>query len=232
MELVCQLRSLARPRTGSREKWVPASGIKLMLWPPHWGGVPARSGRSPGHGRPEADGRSRLRSSCTTPSQSSGMTGREWPLRWRYDFGSMNSTRLPVYHRLDLRITRRFDVGRGVLDVYLDLFNAYNQQNLRSFDYSTELIDQELRYVRYPDEELLPFLPSLGLRWEFWRCRPRRPSSASGTLSGASGTSPGRRPRPDHGLRARPTILEEHRISGQDALGEPSSLSTSKWMTA
>jgi len=93
--------------------------------------------------------------------------GSDWPLRWREAFGPMNSIRLPTYHRLDLRVTRRFDVGRGVLDVYIDLFNAYNQQNLRSFDYSTDLINGELRYIRSPDEELLPILPSLGLRWLF-----------------------------------------------------------------
>ena len=93
--------------------------------------------------------------------------GTEWPWRWRTEYGAMNSIRLPVYHRLDLRVTRRFDVGRGVLEVYIDLFNAYNQQNLRSFDYRTRWIDQELRYVQFPDEELLPILPSLGLRWQF-----------------------------------------------------------------
>jgi hypothetical protein len=93
--------------------------------------------------------------------------GSQWPLRWKEDFGPMNSIRLPTYHRLDLRVTRRFDVGKGFLDVYLDLFNAYDQQNLRSFDWGVRDINGALVYVRYPDEELLPILPSLGLRWEF-----------------------------------------------------------------
>mgnify|MGYP000452873605 CR=1 FL=1 len=51
--------------------------------------------------------------------------------------------------------------------VYLDLFNAYNQSNLRSYDYGTRVFENDFKYVRYPDEELLPFLPSIGLRWEF-----------------------------------------------------------------
>jgi outer membrane receptor protein involved in Fe transport len=93
--------------------------------------------------------------------------GTQWPLRWKEDFGPMNSVRLPTYHRLDLRVTRRFDVGKGVLDLYVDVFNAYDQQNLRSFDYGVRSINGRVMLVRYPDEELLPILPSLGLRWEF-----------------------------------------------------------------
>jgi hypothetical protein len=88
-------------------------------------------------------------------------------LLWREEFGSLNSSRLPAYHRLDLRVTRRFQLQRGNLDLYLDLFNAYNQANLRSFDYGARVIGNDFKYVRYPDEELLPFLPSIGFRWEF-----------------------------------------------------------------
>jgi hypothetical protein len=88
-------------------------------------------------------------------------------LRWREEFGKLNSERLPAYHRLDLRVTRSFAVGRGSLDVYLDLFNAYNQQNLRAYEYGTTMVGEELKWVRFPDEELLPFLPSIGFRWEF-----------------------------------------------------------------
>jgi len=87
--------------------------------------------------------------------------------RWREEFGAYNSDRLPAYHRLDLRVTRNFAVGEGSLDVYLDFFNAYNQQNLRSYEYQTRFIGEEFKWVRIPDEELLPFLPSLGFRWEF-----------------------------------------------------------------
>jgi hypothetical protein len=89
------------------------------------------------------------------------------PLRWRKEFGDFNSDRLPAYHRLDLRVTRSFQVGRGTVDVYLDLFNAYNQQNLRSFEYGTDVVDGVLKWKRWPDEELMPLLPSIGFRWEF-----------------------------------------------------------------
>ncbi|MBT8398157.1 MAG: TonB-dependent receptor plug domain-containing protein [Gemmatimonadetes bacterium] len=94
-------------------------------------------------------------------------TGGTNSLRWREEFGGWNSDRLPAYHRLDLRVTRQFRVKNGRLDLYLDLFNAYDQQNLRSFEYGTDVVGSDLKWVRWPDEELLPFLPSIGFRWEF-----------------------------------------------------------------
>ena len=93
--------------------------------------------------------------------------GLESNLRWREEFGALNSVRLPAYHRLDLRVTRRFALRQGTLDVYLDLFNAYDQSNLRSYNYATWVIGDEVKWVQLPKDELLPFLPSLGLRWEF-----------------------------------------------------------------
>ena len=93
--------------------------------------------------------------------------GTLWPMRWRQEFGALNSARLPAYHRLDLRVNRSFQLKRGRLDVYLDLFNAYNQENLRSYGYQLRTIRDRLRYVRYGDETLLPILPSIGFRWEF-----------------------------------------------------------------
>lgn len=93
--------------------------------------------------------------------------GENWPLHWREQFGPLNSHRLPAYHRLDLRATRRFEFERGALDVYLDLFNAYDQTNLRSYDYYLDERGGRLMHIEIPDEELLPILPSLGFRWEF-----------------------------------------------------------------
>jgi len=93
--------------------------------------------------------------------------GENWPLGWKQEFGPMNSDRLPAYHRLDLRATRRFELRRGTLDVYVDLFNAYNQTNLRSWDYDLRAIHNQTMFIREPDEELLPILPSIGFRWEF-----------------------------------------------------------------
>ena len=93
--------------------------------------------------------------------------GENWPMYWKEGFSPLNSERLPAYHRLDLRATRRFELRKGTLDVYVDLFNAYNQSNLRSYDYVLRWIDNQAMFARVPDEEQLPFLPSIGFRWEF-----------------------------------------------------------------
>ena len=79
--------------------------------------------------------------------------------------GEINSRRLPAYHRMDLRATRTFQVGRGTLSAFLDVFNLYNRENLRSYDYKVELPSG--RVIPNIGETLLPILPSFGLTWEF-----------------------------------------------------------------
>ena len=79
--------------------------------------------------------------------------------------GAINSRRLPAYHRMDLRATRTFDIGRGRLSVFLDVFNLYNRQNLRSYSYLVAL--PEGTVTTDIGEILLPLLPSFGLTWEF-----------------------------------------------------------------
>ncbi len=82
-------------------------------------------------------------------------------------WGALNGDRLPAYHRLDLRVSRSFEVGRGLLSVFLDVFNLYNRANLRSYGYDVRLVGDELVTRKVPGEEQLPVLPSLGIRWEF-----------------------------------------------------------------
>jgi hypothetical protein len=84
------------------------------------------------------------------------------------EFGPLNAERLPAYHRLDLRATRNFSVGRGVLQVYLDIFNAYNRTNISSFDHWAHVNEHgDLIVGRDNGQEMMPILPSLGLRYEF-----------------------------------------------------------------
>ncbi len=79
--------------------------------------------------------------------------------------GPINAERLPAYHRMDLRVTRTFQVGGGTLSAFLDVFNLYNRENLRSYDYKVELPSG--RVIQNVGETLLPLLPSFGLTWEF-----------------------------------------------------------------
>lgn len=83
-------------------------------------------------------------------------------------FGALNAERLPAYHRLDVRATRRFRMGRSALEIYLDVFNLYDQDNLRGYAYS--LNGNPAGYYtteRSNGEEMMPILPTVGFRWVF-----------------------------------------------------------------
>jgi outer membrane receptor protein involved in Fe transport len=80
-------------------------------------------------------------------------------------FGPLYSRRLPAYHRLDLRASRRRALasGRGHLTVYLDVQNVYDRRNPSGFDLQVD--DEEgveLIVERWPG-----IFPSLGVVWEF-----------------------------------------------------------------
>lgn len=78
--------------------------------------------------------------------------------------GEPFGARLANYHRLDLRASRRWHRGSGLLTFFVDIQNLYNRQNLAGFDY--EIDDQEGTLIPNP-ERWRGFFPSLGIRWEF-----------------------------------------------------------------
>lgn len=81
-------------------------------------------------------------------------------------YKATNAERLSAYHRLDLRATRRFDLRRGVLRAYVDLFNVYDRKNEGSYRHSFAIVNGEIVVIREP-KIMFPFLPSAGLSWEF-----------------------------------------------------------------
>ncbi len=80
--------------------------------------------------------------------------------------GPVYGLRLPDYHRLDLRATRRFVLRRGELRVYVDVFNAYDRLNYLGFDHKVTVAGTQVTDVKEPREQL-PILPSFGVSWEF-----------------------------------------------------------------
>jgi hypothetical protein len=82
-------------------------------------------------------------------------------------YGPVGALRSPSYHRLDLRATRTYQLKRGTLRAYVDIFNAYNRKNEVGFDSHYAYISQgQLVVVKTPGK-MLPLLPSAGLSWEF-----------------------------------------------------------------
>lgn len=79
-------------------------------------------------------------------------------------FGRLNSGRLPDYHRLDLRASRRWATRAGGLTFFVDVQNVYNRRNLAGFD--TQL-DEEAGVVELEEERWPGIFPSLGFIWDF-----------------------------------------------------------------
>ncbi|MGE0441163.1 MAG: TonB-dependent receptor [Gemmatimonadales bacterium] len=84
----------------------------------------------------------------------------------RGGYGRLYGTRLPAYHRLDLRATRRFSLGRGALRIFVDVFNAYARNNVVAYDYDVRLTDDVFEVLR-AERKLLPIVPTFGVSWEF-----------------------------------------------------------------
>ncbi|MCA9517065.1 MAG: TonB-dependent receptor, partial [Myxococcales bacterium] len=110
--------------------------------------------------------------------------GREWQLGARFQLASGNpfypidggrydadtdrfvptyaasQSRLAAYHRLDIRLDKRWRFEDWMFEFYLDIQNVYNQQNSESPAYSFD-------YKTKTDGPALPFLPTLGVRAVF-----------------------------------------------------------------
>jgi outer membrane receptor for ferrienterochelin and colicin len=52
--------------------------------------------------------------------------------------GAVNSARYPDYHKLDLRIDKKFYFEAWNLTVYLDLWNVYNRTNVLAYTYNVD----------------------------------------------------------------------------------------------
>lgn len=65
--------------------------------------------------------------------------------------------RLPVFHRLDIRVDRDFTIGPITGSVYLDIINVYNSPNTEGTLYSFD-------YAERQSLPGLPILPTLGVR--------------------------------------------------------------------
>jgi hypothetical protein len=75
-----------------------------------------------------------------------------------------NTLRLPDYARLDLRMTRTFDVRKGRLSLIVEVLNATGRRNQRALE---QPFYDRFGFVPELTEDLLPIVPSAGLRVEF-----------------------------------------------------------------
>lgn len=74
-------------------------------------------------------------------------------------YGVTNSVRNPYFHRLDVRVEKKWTFSAWSLAFYIDVQNAYNATNAEGIAYDFE-------YRRSTKIRGIPILPSLGLRGE------------------------------------------------------------------
>ena len=85
-------------------------------------------------------------------------------------FGPLYAERMPAYHRLDVRASRRFPVGRGQLSIFLDVFNLYDRDNALALNHNVSWSPNGNGYnvdVTRGTHGLIGILPTIGARWEF-----------------------------------------------------------------
>jgi hypothetical protein len=89
-------------------------------------------------------------------------------------YGELNSERLPTYHRLDLRVERKYVYSWGDWSWFVDLINAYNQTNIEGYEYAPNGYKIESsppagfgENVPVRAEEGLELFPSIGVKMTF-----------------------------------------------------------------
>ena len=83
--------------------------------------------------------------------------------------GPTNSSRLPDYHRLDLRASREWQTRSGTFGFFLEIQNLYDRENVAGFDPDFEIVEGP---DGEPEVELAReiwgrILPSFGITWQF-----------------------------------------------------------------
>ena len=74
--------------------------------------------------------------------------------------GEYNSSRLPDFHQLDIRVDKEFVFRRWKLGVYLDVLNVYNRQNPESTIYNFDYTEKTFLFG-------LPIIPNIGVKAQF-----------------------------------------------------------------
>lgn len=84
-------------------------------------------------------------------------------------FGAPHSERMPAYHSLDFRITKRSPYRRWELSWYFQILNLYNQRNLDQYAFSEVRAEETNAIIdcAVDGEPLLPILPTLGVTMRF-----------------------------------------------------------------
>ena len=81
--------------------------------------------------------------------------------------GARNSKRYSAFASLDARVSRRFDLPRGELTVFLEVSNLTNRRNVCCSDFDIEEDENGNEMLDAGDDFWPPLLPAIGVLWEF-----------------------------------------------------------------
>jgi hypothetical protein len=82
---------------------------------------------------------------------------------WEWDLGNPNSAYLPAYKRVDLRVSKNFELFGYSSSAFLDISNIFNFNNVQSYQYTFDSQGQP----EVDEEKLWPILPTLGISVRF-----------------------------------------------------------------
>jgi len=81
--------------------------------------------------------------------------------------GPRNARRHAVFHSLDARVSRRFDLPKGDLTAFLEVTNLNNRENSCCTEYSIQRDSGGNEIIQSKGTAWLPIVPSLGVVWRF-----------------------------------------------------------------
>ena len=82
-------------------------------------------------------------------------------------FGERNADHLSPFSRLDLRASRRAQVGRGVLTYYFEVYNLLDRENPCCVEDFDLVVDGGSPHLEPNYNYWMPLLPSFGFQYEF-----------------------------------------------------------------
>ncbi len=79
----------------------------------------------------------------------------------------INSSRYPMFHTLDARVSRDFDLKQGSLNLFFEVINLYNRGNPCCTEYVLQTTADGGSVLVDSQSNWLPLVPSLGVVWRF-----------------------------------------------------------------
>jgi len=82
-----------------------------------------------------------------------------------WDYNGQMKGRYKPFSRVDLRINKYFNVGKGQMTAFVELINVFNRKNIRAYSF-LRLEGEDSYYLEKKAEYWLGILPSFGLTYQ------------------------------------------------------------------